>query len=54
MSGLSPGPRPPREVAVTAHLPGDILGDLESFPKEFVATPELDIQVVGLTRLQVG
>ncbi len=33
MSELNPQPLPPAEVAVTVHLPGDILGDLESFQK---------------------
>ncbi len=33
MSELNPQPLPPREVAVTVHLPGAVLGDLESFQK---------------------
>ena len=33
MSELNPQPLPPGEVAVTVHLPGDILGNLESFQK---------------------
>ncbi|WP_295700107.1 hypothetical protein [Lapillicoccus sp.] len=33
MSELNTQPIPPREVAVTVHLPGDILGNLESFQK---------------------
>lgn len=33
MSELNPQPLPPREVAVTVHLPQEVLGDLESFQK---------------------
>jgi len=33
MSELNPQPLPPREVNVTVHIPGDILGNLESFQK---------------------
>ena len=33
MSELNPQPLPPREVAVTVHIPGEILGNLESFQK---------------------
>jgi hypothetical protein len=33
MTELNPQPLPPREVAVTVHIPGDILGDLDKFQK---------------------
>ncbi|GAA5035653.1 hypothetical protein GCM10023258_37770 [Terrabacter aeriphilus] len=33
MGELNPQPLPPREVAVTVHVPGDILGNLETFQK---------------------
>jgi hypothetical protein len=33
MADLNPQPLPPREVAVTVHVPGDVLGNLESFQK---------------------
>jgi len=33
MSELNPQPLPPREVAVTVNIPGDILGNLEKFQK---------------------
>lgn len=33
MSELNPQPLPPREVAVTVHVPGEVLGNLESFQK---------------------
>ena len=33
MGELNPQPLPPREVAVTVHIPTEILGNLESFQK---------------------
>ena len=33
MGELNPQPLPPREVAVTVHIPGKILGNLETFQK---------------------
>jgi len=33
MADLNPQPLPPREVAVTVHVPPEILGNLDSFQK---------------------
>ena len=33
MADLNPQPLPPRGVAVTVHVPGNILGNLETFQK---------------------
>lgn len=33
MADLNPQPLPPREVAVTVHVPPEILGNLETFQK---------------------
>jgi hypothetical protein len=33
MTDLNPQPLPPRQVAVTVHVPPEILGNLESFQK---------------------
>lgn len=33
MADLNPQPLPPRQVAVTVHVPPEILGNLESFQK---------------------
>ena len=33
MAELNPQPLPPREVAVTVHVPPEILGNLDSFQK---------------------
>jgi hypothetical protein len=33
MADLNPQPLPPGGVAVTVHVPGDILGNLETFQK---------------------
>jgi hypothetical protein len=33
MADLNPQPLPPREVAVTVHVPPEVLGNLDSFQK---------------------